>query len=118
MYAAKRGGKNRVVYFSPQLATTARERLESSRTNYAAPFLAVKSTCITKLSLKFRPSAWFDSRRWLAGLILPLWGHPTCEIHPDRRRQRSHQSRSVPIFLSKPAPKRSSGRRFRQSRCR
>ena len=78
MYAAKRGGKNRVMYFSPQLATTARERLNLENQLRGA---------LSRGEIHVHYQAQFDisSERLVRFEALARWTHPTLGVIPPSK---------------------------------
>jgi len=78
MYAAKRNGKNRVMYFTPELGTSVRERLNLENQLRSA---LVKG----EIHVYYQPEFDVATRRLVRFEALARWFHPTIgNIPPDK----------------------------------
>lgn len=78
MYAAKRSGKNRILYFKPEIGSQARERMSLEHQLRAA--IARK-----EISVHYQPEFDVNSQRLIRFEALARWTHPTLgSIPPDK----------------------------------
>jgi diguanylate cyclase (GGDEF)-like protein len=78
MYSAKRDGKNRIMYFTPELGSSARERLNLENELRGA---IVRG----EIAVHYQPEFDIATRRLVRFEALARWHHPTLgNIPPDR----------------------------------
>ncbi|MBL8240735.1 MAG: diguanylate cyclase [Bryobacterales bacterium] len=91
MYEAKRQGKNRAVFYSPEIGKAANLRMNLE--NHLRSALEDR-----EFSLHYQPQFELESQRLVRFEALLRWKHPILgfvppqHIHPHRRRMRPHRS--------------------------